>query len=159
MRIETRKSTVKRFIASGFSVGFIPKMLWGSDSGAGTLGAGLAALVSLALWKTPWWTGVLAFVIAFALSLWSSQPFAESEGDPGWVCIDEMAGTFIAVIGLTGWPWVVAVVVARLADIFKVLPGVRQAEDLHGAVGITMDDVLAGLYGLAAGWVLFFVLA
>jgi hypothetical protein len=44
------------------------------------------------------------------------------------------------------------VVVARLADIFKVLPGVPQAERLPGAVGITMDDVMAGAYGLAVGW-------
>jgi phosphatidylglycerophosphatase A len=49
-------------------------------------------------------------------------------------------------------------VVARLADIFKVLPGVREAESLPGAVGITMDDVVAGLYGLAAGWLIFWVL-
>jgi len=50
------------------------------------------------------------------------------------------------------------VVVARLADIFKVLPGVPQAERLPGAVGITMDDVVAGAYGLAAGWALTWML-
>jgi phosphatidylglycerophosphatase A len=72
--------------------------------------------------------------------------------------IDEVAGTLVAVIGLTGWPWLVAVVVARLADIFKVLPGVKQAESLPGAVGITMDDVVAGLYGLAAGWIAFWIM-
>jgi phosphatidylglycerophosphatase A len=33
-----------------------------------------------------------------------------------------------------------------------VLPGTAQAERLHGAIGITMDDVVAGLYGLAIGW-------
>ena len=59
----------------------------------------------------------------------------------------------LAVIGLTGWPWLIAVVVARLADIFKVLPGVGMAERLPGSLGITMDDVVAGLYGLAAGWI------
>jgi len=48
----------------------------------------------------------------------------------------------------------VAVVVARLADIFKVLPGVAAAERLPGAWGVTLDDVLAGGYGLAAGWLL-----
>ena len=36
----------------------------------------------------------------------------------------------------------------------EVLPGVPQAEALPGAVGITMDDVVAGLYGLAAGWLM-----
>jgi len=141
-----------KLIASGVYVGFIPRRLWGSDSGAGTFGAALAALISVALWGTPWWTGVIAFLVALGLSLWSAAPFAVDGKDPGWVCIDEVAGTLVALIGLTGWPWLVALVVARLADIFKVLPGVGAAEDLHGAVGITMDDVVAGLYGLAAGW-------
>jgi hypothetical protein len=33
-----------------------------------------------------------------------------------------------------------------------VLPGVKQAEALPAAFGVTMDDVVAGGYGLAAGW-------
>ncbi|MEN8113487.1 MAG: phosphatidylglycerophosphatase A [Actinomycetota bacterium] len=145
-----------RFVASGLFVGFVPRRLWGSDNGAGTFGAALAALIALLLWDLPWWVGVAAFAIAFALSLWSAAPFAGDHADPGWVVIDEVAGTLIAVIGLTGWPWIVAVIVARLADIFKVLPGVKQAEALPGAVGITMDDIIAGLYGLAAGWITWF---
>lgn len=142
-----------RFVASGFFVGLIPSRIWGSDSGAGTFGAGLAALLGLVWWRQPWWIHVAVFVLFLALSLWSARPFAGDHDDPGWIVIDEMAGTFVAVIGLAGWPWLVAVVVARLADIFKVLPGVRAAERLPGAVGITMDDVVAGCYGLAAGWI------
>ena len=141
-----------RFIASGFGVGLIPRRIWGSDNGAGTFGAALAAIGAYLWWDSPWWIHVLVFVVFLVLSLWSSKPFAGDHADPGWIVIDEMAGTFVAVIGLAGWPWLVAVVVARLADIFKVLPGVPQAEKLPGAVGITMDDVVAGLYGLAAGW-------
>ena len=140
-----------RFVASGFLVGFIPRRLWGNDNGAGTFGAALAAVISLLLWRYPWWVGAVAVGVALVLSLWSAQPFAADHADPGWIVIDEIAGTLVAVIGLSGWPWLVAVVVARLADIFKVLPGVKQAESLPGAVGITMDDVVAGLYGLAAG--------
>ena len=147
-----------RFVASGFSVGFIPSKLWGSHSGAGTFGAGLAALLGLVWWNQPWWWHGLVFVVFLGLSLWSAAPFAGDHADPGWVVIDEMAGTFVAVIGLTGWPWLVAVAVARLADIFKVLPGVPQAERLPGAVGVTMDDVVAGLYGLAAGWITWWLL-
>ncbi|MCL1593665.1 MAG: phosphatidylglycerophosphatase A [Actinomycetia bacterium] len=141
-----------RFVASGFSVGLIPSKLWGSDNGAGTFGSALAALLALLWLHRPWWVHAGVFVVFLALSLWSSRPFADDHADPGWIVIDEMAGTFIAVIGLAGWPWLIAVVVARLADIFKVLPGVPQAERLPGAVGITTDDVVAGLYGLAAGW-------
>ena len=150
---------MQRLVASGFGVGFIPRYLWDSDNGAGTFGAGLAALIALLYWGRPWWIGAAVFIVAFGLSLWSAAPFATEHADPGWIVIDEMAGTFVAVIGLAGWPWLVAVVVARLADIFKVLPGVPQAERLPGAVGVTMDDVVAGLYGLGAGWVTVWVLS
>jgi len=146
-----------RFVASTAYVGFIPRRLWGSDVGAGTFGAAVAWLVSAALWSAPWWAQVLIFLAVLGLSLWSAAPFA-ADGDPGWICIDEVAGTLIAVIGLTGWPWLVAIVVARAADIFKVLPGVGPAERLPGAVGITMDDVVAGLYGLGAGWLTWWLL-
>ena len=149
---------VHRFIASGFYAGLIPRRLWKSDNGAGTFGAAVAVVISLLLWRYPWWIGAITFAIAFVLSLWSAAPFAADHADPGWIVIDEVAGTLIAVIGLTGWPWLVAVVVARLADIFKVLPGVPQAEMLPGAVGITMDDVIAGLYGLATGWLVWWLM-
>lgn len=144
---------VHRFVASGFGVGLIPSRLWGSDNGAGTFGAVLAGIGAFLLIGRPVWTQVVAFLVFLGLSLWSSRPFAKDHADPGWIVIDEMAGTFVAVIALAGWPWVIAVIVARLADIFKVLPGVPQAEELPGAIGITMDDVVAGLYGLAAGWI------
>ncbi|MCB1245650.1 MAG: phosphatidylglycerophosphatase A [Acidimicrobiia bacterium] len=147
-----------RFVASGFFIGLIPSRLWGSDNGAGTFGAALAAIIAFFLWDLSWWAHALVFVVFLALSLWSARPFSPDHSDPGWVVIDEMAGTFVAVIGLAGWPWVVAVVVARLADIFKVLPGVPQAERLPGSLGITMDDVVAGLYGLAAGWLTWWAL-
>lgn len=149
---------VHRFVASGFFVGLTPSRLWGSDNGAGTFGAGLAGVVGLLLWHQRWWVHLGVFVVFLGLSMWSAAPFADDHADPGWVVIDEMAGTFSAMIGLSGIPWLVAVVVARLADIFKVLPGVAAAERLPGALGVTMDDVVAGGYGLGAGWLTWWVL-
>jgi phosphatidylglycerophosphatase A len=131
-------------------LGFVPRRLWRSDAGAGTFGAALGAAIGWALLAAPWWLDLIAAAVAIGMSLWAAAPFAE--GDPGWVCIDETAGTLIAVVGLGGWPWLVAVLVARAADIFKVLPGVRRAERVPGSVGVTADDAVAGLYGLAVGW-------
>ncbi len=143
---------MRRIIAAGLGLGWIPRRVWGSDSGAGTLGAGLAALIGLALWTAPWWVDLTVAAVAVAVALWASTPVGRTGDDPGWVIIDEIAGTLVAMVGLTGPPWVVAVVVARLGDIFKVAPGVRRAERLPPPLGITADDVLAGFYGLAAGW-------
>lgn len=147
---------MRRIVASSFLVGFVPRRLWGSDAGAGTFGAavGAGAAVILLLVDAPWWVSLLAAAAAVGASWWAAAPFGAEGDDPGWVCIDETAGTLVAVVGLGGWPWVAAVVVARLADIFKVLPGVRQAERLGGGLGITADDVVAGCYGLGVGWLL-----
>jgi phosphatidylglycerophosphatase A len=142
---------LRRIVASGFGIGFLPRRLWGSDRGAGTFGAALGAILSLALWTVHPWGGVMALVAAFAASIWSAAPFGGDHQDPGWVVIDEVAGTLTAAVALIGWPWLIAVAVARIADIFKVLPGVAAAERLPGAWGITMDDVVAGGYGLLAG--------
>jgi phosphatidylglycerophosphatase A len=73
-------------------------------------------------------------------------------GDAGWIVIDEAAGAFVATIGLLGWPALVGFLVFRVADIAKSrFTGVLQAEHLPGAIGITADDIVAGLYGLAVG--------
>ena len=145
-----------RLVASSFGLGLVPGRVRGSDSGAGTFGAALGAAVGVGLLaaETPWWVGAAVAVGVIGVSLWASAPFGGEHADPGWVCIDETAGTLVALVGLHGLPWIAALVVARLADIFKVLPGVGPAERLPGGLGITADDVLAGLYGLAVGWVL-----
>lgn len=149
---------MRRFIAAGFGVGLIPRRIWGSDNGAGTFGAVLAGIIALVLMPLGLWAHLAATLAVVGLSLWSPDPFLAEDHDPGWITIDEVAGAMLAVTGLIGWPWVVAWVVARLADIFKVLPGVPQAERLPGAVGITADDLVAGLYGLAAGWILTWIM-
>jgi phosphatidylglycerophosphatase A len=142
-----------RVVASTLGLGLIPQRLWGSDRGAGTFGAGFAVLVGVGLLAldAPWWVVAVLSVLATAASIWSARPFAD-QGDPGWICMDETAGTLVAMIGLGGAPLIAAVVIARLADIFKVLPGVTHADRMHGAIGIALDDVIAGIYGLAVGW-------
>ena len=144
---------MRRLVATGFGVGLIPRRVFNTDNGAGTFGAALAAIIGLGLWTAPWWIDLFVALLAVTLSLWAAAPFAKGNADPNWVVIDEVAGTLVAFIGLQGLGWMVALVVARLGDIFKVLPGVRQAERLPGAIGVTADDVVAGLYGLLAGWI------
>ena len=147
-----------RIVASWFGSGLILRRFTGSDAGSGSVGAAVALVMSMAVGRFGWQAQVAATFVVIALSVWSSEPFSRDPdgGDPGWVVVDEAAGTFLATIGLVGIPAVVAWVVFRAADIFKSwFPGVAAAERLSGGVGITADDVVAGLYGLAAGWVAF----
>lgn len=146
-----------RVIASWFGTGLILGRVRGDDLGSGTVGALFALPIALLIGE--WWGvigQVIAAVIVVLAAVWASAPFVEGEGDAGWICVDEAAGAFIAVIGLAAWPYaIVAWVVFRIADIFKnIAPGVAAAEKIPGPLGITADDVVAGLYGLVVGHVL-----
>ncbi len=140
-------------IASFFGTGLILRRLRGADGGSGTVGSLFALTASLALFRIGPAAQAAALAVTVVASLVAVRPFASTEGDPSWVVIDEAAGTFLATLGLTGIPAVVAWAVFRVADIFKrFFFGVSQAERLPGSVGVTADDLVAGLYGLAVGW-------
>jgi len=150
-----------RVVASWFGTGLILGRLRGSHLGSGTVGALFALPLALLIGALFGWVGQLvAAVVVFLAALWSARPFVGPEGDAGWIVVDEAAGTFIAVIGLPVWPFaVVAWFAFRAADIFKnFAPGVAPAERVPGALGVTLDDVIAGLYGLAVGHALLAVL-
>ncbi len=142
---------VRRLLASWFGTGLILGRLRGSDAGSGTVGSLAALVIVLLIRPLGWPVHLAAAVVVTAISILVSAGYTE-EGDPGWVVIDEAAGTLVATIGLGVPGLIAAFVVFRAADIWKATPGVGQAERLSGGWGITMDDVVAGFYGLAAGW-------
>lgn len=107
---------------------------------------------ALLLARVGWRAQLVAALVVTAVSIWASGRFS-GEGDPGWVVIDEAAGTFLATIGVSVGPALVGFAVFRIADITKRFPLVRKAESLPGGLGITADDVVAGLWGLAAAWI------
>ena len=67
-----------------------------------------------------------------------------------------MIGQWITLAGAStlNWKsWLAAFVLFRLLDIWKPPPA-RQFERLPGGLGIVADDVMAGLYGALAIFVL-----
>jgi phosphatidylglycerophosphatase A len=145
-----------RVVASFFGSGLVLRRITGGDAGSGTVAALVA--IPFSLWagsRLGWQAQLVGAVLLTLASLWSTRPLAIEVGDAGWIVIDEAAGVFIATVGLLGWPAVVGFVVFRIADITKrPFPGVHQADRLPGALGITLDDTVAGLYGLAVGHLL-----
>ncbi len=149
-----------RLVASFLGSGLLLHRVRGSDAGSGTVGSLVALLLSLWIGVTFGWVGQLTATLLVTLAaIWSTRSLASEVGDAGWIVIDEAAGTLLATIGLLGWPAILAFVVFRVADIAKSkATGVAQAESLPGAWGITADDLVAGLYGLASGHILRLVL-
>lgn len=145
---------VSRVIASFFGTGLILRQIRGADIGSGTVASLFALPLSLlALSLGGLWAQAGCVAAATLASLVAVRPFASREGDPGWVVIDEAAGTFVATFGLSLPGALVGWAVFRMADIWKrAFPGVAPAERLPGSLGVTVDDLVAGLYGLAAGW-------
>jgi phosphatidylglycerophosphatase A len=148
---EVASPPMHRITASLFGAGLILRRVRGSDAGSGTIGGLVALPFALLVGETWGWPGQLvATVLVTAAAIWASAGVVSSEGDAGWIVIDEAAGVFVATIGLLGWAAVVGFVFFRIVDIFKrPFPGVSQADSLPGATGIVLDDLVAGAWALA----------
>ncbi len=98
---------------------------------------------------------VLVAMVATLIGIPAATIVARESGreDPGHVVIDEVAGQLIALIALhPTWPQAaLAFVFFRAFDISKP-PPIRRLERLPGGVGIMLDDVAAGFFALAAGF-------
>jgi phosphatidylglycerophosphatase A len=147
-----------RAIATFGYVGCIPGApgTWGSLA-ALPLGYGLHWLGGFPLLA-------LATLVVFALGLRATTAATrgQPDHDPSEIVIDEVAGQWIALMPLSlglwlagaaphvfPWPgWVGAFVLFRAFDILKPWP-VSLADRRPDALGVMLDDVLAGLY--AAG--------
>ena len=101
-------------------------------------------------WVVP--TNLLLACLAIAAGIPAATRVARATQtkDPQFVVIDETAGQLITLIGAPlGWKsFLAGFILFRAFDIVKP-PPVRQLERLPEGTGIVVDDVAAGLYGLA----------
>ena len=112
---------------------------------------------------------VVVAVHGFAVTVLYGDKFIEQYGkDPSQIVSDEqcgqavtylgyfwLAGEVAGVKGIIGFA-VVGFVLFRLFDIVKP-PPVRQLENIRGAWGVLLDDVMAGIYALVVMQILFSV--
>ena len=134
--------TAARLLAGFFGCGRFPIT-------PGSAGSLAAILIGWPLLLLPGWVLAVAAALATAGGLWAVAVLGASD-DPGWVVIDEVAGQWIALLGLarpsfTGL--LAAFVLFRILDIAKPGP-IAWADRQHGPVGVMADDLIAG--GIAA---------
>ena len=142
--------TRARLVAAGLGSGFSPVA-------PGTVASAAALLAGAVLLQASPWLLAAAGLAATVAGFWA-VPRAGVQGDPGWVVIDEFAGQWIALLGLSA-PTVPGLAAAfllfRVFDIAKPGP-VGWADRRHGTFGVMMDDVIAGamvaLLLFAARW-------
>jgi phosphatidylglycerophosphatase A len=126
--------------------------------GPGTWGSAATVLLWWALarrvplgWQP--WTAILLAALAVLAGIPAATRVARASGqkDPQFVVIDEVAGQLVTLIAApAAWKsLLLGFILFRGLDIVKP-PPVRQLERLPEGLGIVLDDVAAGLYGLAA---------
>ena len=118
---------------------------------SGTVGS-LVTLI--ALWLIPFTTLALLVTLAIVtlVGIWAGSRVerAIDAKDPGIIVIDEVAGMLVSVLFVprTIPVLVTAFLLFRLFDIWKPFPA-RQLQELHGGLGVMLDDLIAGAYALA----------
>jgi phosphatidylglycerophosphatase A len=141
-------------IATWFGCGFTPVA-------PGTAGSLAALVIAMGLYYFGGYgRGVLLLLTAILLGpgIWAAGVVARqtNQTDPQIVVVDEVIGQWITLAGaatFTWKTWLAAFALFRLLDMWKPVPA-RQLEGLPGGWGIVADDVMAGLYGALAIFVL-----
>lgn len=134
-------------LATGMYVGKVP-------FAPGTFGS-LAALLPWLLIRNvslPFYLAILLilFIIGFFVS-GSAEKIIDSP-DAGCIVIDEILGMFITLAAAPNHPgaWILGFFLFRVFDILKPFPVSWFDQNIHGGIGIMMDDVMAGIYALAS---------
>lgn len=103
---------------------------------------------------------LLAVVGTYVKGIWATKEMTDGadDHDPSEIVIDEVVGQFIALLPLSYaswahgidilvmWPgWIAAFALFRLFDIAKPGP-IGQADRRGDALGVMLDDVIAGIF-------------
>lgn len=132
-------------LATGLYVGKIPKA-------PGTWGSLAAFLPWLLIKDLPLPTYLLLLVAVFILGFFVSGSAEKilNSPDAGCIVIDEILGMFITLAAAPDHPaaWLLGFFLFRIFDIAKPFPVSWFDQRIHGGIGIMMDDVIAGIYGL-----------
>ena len=134
------------FLAFGLGSGLAPRA-------PGTAGSALGLLLFIPALYAPLPVQLGIIFIGLVVGVWVSDRVAKhmEVKDPGSIVWDEFVGMWITLLWLPSLLWLLpAYLLFRLFDIWKPWPVDVADEKLAGGLGIMLDDVIAGIYALAA---------
>ena len=138
------------FLAFGLGTGASPY----APGTVGTL-LGIPLVYLLSQWSL--WVYLLVTVLLIAIGIWVCDKTSKDIGvhDHGGIVIDEVAGYLVTMIAVpvNVWTLMAAFFIFRFFDIIKPWPIGWLDKQVQGGVGIMVDDLLAGVYGLAVIWI------
>jgi len=140
------------WLATCWKVGYLPI----PGTFGALVGVGIVAVLGRFPWGRPWNSlGLLAAsALVYFVGVHAAGRAEEffSATDPGHIVIDEVVGQMVTFLLRpdASWKWLLAgFLLFRLFDVLKPFPAGR-AEHLKRGWGVVTDDVLAGIYTLAA---------
>lgn len=137
-----RKEPLIMLLATGFGSGMLRPY-------SGTWGTIPAVLLAWAIQRTGNDAIFIASTLAvIAISIWASGRAEPLFGhDSGRIVIDEWAGVFVCYLGMPAdaWMMIPVFVLFRVFDVWKPWP-TRRLELWPGGIGVTADDLMAGVY-------------
>lgn len=136
-----------KLLATGFGSGYSPF----ASGTAGTLMA--VPLYLVLLWGCryllfPLIIYIFLVIILTISGIWicTQSEIIFQKKDSGYIVLDEIIGFFISMIGLKP-DWVligIGFFLFRLFDVWKPF-GIRRLQNLHGGLGVMIDDVACGI--------------
>ncbi|HBU68951.1 MAG TPA: phosphatidylglycerophosphatase A [Elusimicrobia bacterium] len=149
------KNLFVRIISSGFGAGLSPRA-------PGTAGSLVGAVLCWFLFSENIYVNIAITVFLTALSIYTggaAEKLYDSHDDQR-IVIDEIAGLAAALIFTphTILAYAAALAIFRFFDVVKPLY-IRDIQELPGGLGVTADDLLAGIYTAGVMAVSFGVIA
>ena len=134
-------------LASNAGLGYAPV----ASGTFGTL-AGIPAFYLLACFSWP--LQLLTLLALLFLGFWAAEEAGKifGEADDGRIVIDELIG-YLATVAFLPFTWGTALlgfVWFRFFDILKPPPASWFDRELHNGIGVTLDDLVAGIYAALA---------
>ena len=150
----SRLAKLNKFISTFFYVGFL-------RPAPGTWGSIAAIFLAYTFLITMGFcTFLIILLFTITIGFWSTKNYikeSSEKSDPSEVVIDEVIGQWITVLPIgyileideflrdgLWFVWLWAFVSFRFFDIFK-LGLISWADNLDGALGVLLDDILAGI--------------
>ncbi|MFT5294194.1 MAG: phosphatidylglycerophosphatase A [Colwellia sp.] len=140
------------FLALGFGSGLLPKA-------PGTFGTLAAIPLYLLLAPSSMSVYLVAVIVMSIAGIYICGKAAEDAGVPdhGAIVWDEIVGFLITMfmVPLSWQSVIVGFILFRIFDIFKPWPISFIDKNVHGGLGIMLDDIIAGFAALACMHLLF----
>jgi len=138
------------FFATGGWIGYSPVA-------PGTFGSLAALPICLLISSLGIGSALIVVVALIMVSTWivHAAEKMEAQKDPSQVVLDEICGMAIALFALPFTPFFIigGFALFRVFDILKPFPIRWIDNNVHGGLGIMLDDIIAGVFANALLWI------